>query len=173
MEKTHRDGLDLVCPDKSLDPLAHLVEGKFGLDAAIEMGALPDFGPVGSRHDRLREPEAQVARLVALLLADIQGVSKSLCDQHAGDGALAFYGRIGDKGRSVQDRVDPSDLETASIRQLLGAAKDGLGRVPGRGRDLVDGYGAVFVIDQDKVGEGAADIDAKTMRHMRSFARLQ
>ena len=165
MEKTYGEGLDTEFSDQSLGSFANLVERQLVFDPAIEMGALRHLGPMGPWHDRLGEPQSQIAHFVAFFLADIQGVPKSLGDQHAGYRALALYGQVRDKGCPMNDHVDPGDIEPVSIQQFLGAAKNRRGRILGRGQDLVNGNGPLVLIDQCEIGECAADVDAETMTH--------
>ena len=89
---------------------------------------------------------------------DVEDVAEALGRDQADGGALVRECDVGRDGRAVQEVVDLRQLHAALLAEAIDALDDAAGRIVGRGRDLVDGDLAGFLVHEDQVGEGAADV---------------
>ncbi len=118
---------------------------------------LDDVAPVGQRG---REAEEEVVNVVALFDAHFEDVAEARGREQADLGAPAFDDGVGDQRGAVQKFSDIGELDAFGGDQFvetLERAHRGIGR---RRQALVQPELAAFRIEQDEIGEGAADIEA-------------
>ena len=88
--------------------------------------------------------------------AKLQNITKAGRGDQAGLAELAFQNRVRRRCRAVDDKGDP--------RQLAFGLGDGVhhpeGLIVQRAGDLGESHRTTRLVEPDKVGEGAADIDA-------------
>ncbi len=122
---------------------------------AVGIHALRHFEPVFAL-DQGTEGAAQAVGLRPRAAAELQHVAEALGGDQPDPGDLAFEQRVGRRGRAVHD-----GLQDGGIDAGRGEGRHEADRlVVDRGRHLgeLDLVGAG--IDRQKIGEGAADIDA-------------
>ena len=159
MKEADGDGRNVELAEAARgSPDGRLVEGQ--LDAAVEAHALRHLDAQPARHQRRRILDAQVEQVVAALEAHIENVAEARRRQHAGDGAAALDHRVGDERRAMHDIADVADGDALLAQQGLDAGDDRLGGIVRRGQPLVHGHPATTRIEQRKVGERPADVDA-------------
>ena len=78
-------------------------------------------------------------------------------------GALVGQRDIGGDGRAVQQVVDLGQLDAGLSAEARDAFDDAASRVVWRRRDLVDSDLAGFLVNEDEIGECAADIDSNAL----------
>src|SRR5262249_48078683 len=66
-------------------------------------------------------------------------------------------------GRAVQEVVDVGETEAGLLAERADAVGAAASGVVGGGGDLVDGDPAGVLVDEDQVGERAADVDAEAL----------
>src|SRR5207247_402192 len=86
-------------------------------------------------------------------------VAKALGRDEPGPRALELEDRIGGDGRAVQDLAEIPAREPALLEQHGEPVHDGVRIVVDRRRDLLR-QNAALGVEQDDVGERAADVDA-------------
>ena len=127
---------------------------------SVGVRALVDFEPQVARHERRGQLQKQVVELVAMLARDLVGIAEAARREQCGAGAFALDDGVGDQRGAVDDAVHVGGLGLAALERLAQHLGDGHRRIGRRGQDLADGEVAGRVVDQDQVGEGAADVDA-------------
>ena len=170
MQEADRDRLDAGLLQRA-HALAHL--GVVELDQHVAVrncDPLLDRQAVAALDERPRLPrqlllEREVERL--LVPGDVDDVAEAVRRDHPGLRAGMREHDVGRDGRSVQEVVDVRQRDAGLRAQRLDALDDAArGVVRGR-RDLVDGDPALLLVDQDQVGERAADVDADRRSHLR------
>ncbi len=147
--------------------LATLVEqgGDGGADAflverlahrARGLHALPDLEPEVAR-DHRHEAAGHAVGLRPRPPAELDDVAKTLRGDHARAGEAAFEDGVRRRRRAVHDEVDVG----RRCSRLGERGDDAVRLVVGRRRRLGDAHPAVASVDQDQVGEGAADVDPR------------
>jgi len=137
-------------------------------DAAVGQRALGHVEAEIPGHQRLGQLELDVVKLEARLLADLDGVAKAGRRQQGGAGALALDDGVGDQ-RGAVDHLRRLRGGDAGAAERVG--EGGLHRargILGRGQGLGDRELAARLVDQDQVGEGAADVDADAVHRYRA-----
>ncbi len=113
------------------------------------------------------ELDLEVVHVVAMLVANEQRVAETLRRDQPGPTGLALDEGIGDEGGGVHDRSRDLGRGDPGLRQQLGHscahAVEGCSRC---GQRLVDDHAAALPVEEDHVGEGAADVDGQSpVRH--------
>ena len=125
-------------------------------DDAAGLDALGHLQPEIAGNDR-HEGSGHAVGLRAGAPAELDDVTKTRGGDHAGAGQPPFQHGIGRRGRAVDDQVDVAHRKTAVAKGGDHAER----LVVERRRRLGDANAAVAAcVDQDEVGESAADIDA-------------
>ena len=175
MQEANRDRLD--AGGRQFARLAAnlvLVDGHDGV--AVAADALVDLAAQAARRQRLGELEEQIVLVVALLFPHLEGVAESPGGQQRQLGAAALDNGVGHQRRSVNQVADVGEREPRFRQQGLEAFERPNRRVIGRGQALVDAHRAGISVDEDEIGEGAADIQADAIAirhtgHVRSLPR--
>jgi hypothetical protein len=166
VQKAHAHGVH-ACVLELAHPLTHLVFVERGEHLAVGGGhALPHREAMPPLGERPRLPgELLLEREVEGLLVtgDVDDVAEAFGGQHSDLGAGVGEDDVRGDGRPVQEVVDLGQRDAGLRAELLHALDDGAGQVVrGRG-DLVDCNPSGFLVDEDEVGERAADIDADAL----------
>ncbi len=153
----------VVCIDCRID--ACHVEG--GNDRAVGRHAFDDLDDMAPLHQRAGFVDVEVVGLVALLAADDQDVAEALCRHEARGGAFALENGVGCHRRCMQHGADIATVAAGLAQDVLQACDHGAARIGGRCRPLQrDGLLAI-VIQQDEIGECAADVKGNTDHQAR------
>ena len=169
VEKAHGEGFDPMRVDEALDGGSGVVDVERCLDVSFVADALGYFGAHVSRDHRGRVLEAQIEHVVAQLEPHVGNIHEAFGRQHAGRGTAALDHGVGHEGRAVDHGVDIRHGD-AMVPEQGGNALEHGGRGIGRRRQpLVDGHGALRLVEQREVGERAADVDSDTIGHVRSL----
>ena len=115
---------------------------------------------------RLGEFNLQVVHVIAMLVADQQGVAEAFCGYQPSFGRAPFYESIGDERRGVHDRRgDFGRGDRGSLLRFLQHSPDasahGIQRCFWRGEHLLGDDFAVAGVQQHEVGECPPDIHSK------------
>src|SRR5437588_8370951 len=102
LQNADRDAFDTVRLE-TLDKRLHRVLVERGDDAALSIDPLRHDIAIAAWHQRWRQIDIDVVLLEAVLVADLDGVAKSLGGDKSGPGAFAFDDRVGGEGRAVDD----------------------------------------------------------------------
>ena len=161
MQEADGDGLDArVLQEADLAADGILVERRD--DFAVRRGhALSDDAAVAALDERARLPrevllDREVERL--LVARDVEDVAEALGGDQADGGALVRQRDVRRDGRAVEQVVDLRQLHAGLRAEAVDALDDAAGGIVGGGRDLVDGDATRLFVDEDQVGEGAADV---------------
>ena len=163
VQEADRDRLD-ACLLQRPHSLAHLCVVELDQHVAVGDGdPLLHGQAVAALDERPRLPrqlllEREVERL--LVPRDVDDVAEAVRRDHPGVRAGMGEHDVGRDGRPVQEVVDVRECDTGLRAQRLHALDDAARRVVRRGGNLVDGDPALLLVDQDQVGERAADVDA-------------
>ncbi len=122
---------------------------------AVGIHALGHFQAVFALDQRV-ESAAQAVGLRARAAAELQHVAEAPGGDQADPGDLALEQRVGGGRRAVDDGLHGSRIGAGRGQRRHEA--DGL--VVDRGRHLGELHGVGSHVDRQKIGEGAADIDA-------------
>ena len=162
MEQADGDGLDPRVAQLAHAP-AHLVFVERDEDVAVRDGhALVDGQPVTALDERPRLPgqfllKREVVRL--LVARDVEDVAEAVRRQHPDLRTRVGEDDVRRHGRPVQEVVHLGERD-AGLRAEPADALDHAARGVVRGRrNLVDRDPAGFLVDEDQVGERAADVD--------------
>ena len=162
MHQADSDGLDVL-----VTQLGHQPGDRVGIWSAAQraVGVDPfvDFEAQVARHQRCRHLEEQVIQLVAVLAGDLVRVAEASGGQESRARALAFDDGVGHQGGAVDDVLDLIGRCAGLLQRIPEHVGDRLRRVAGRGQNFAHGERAAAVIDQDQIGEGAADVDADSV----------
>src|SRR5439155_15874 len=103
---------------------------------------------------------------------DLEDVAEALGGNEPRPGAAQLEQRVGGDGGAVKHLDHVATAETCLVEDLAEPVDDGAGVVLHAGRHLLDVQASVGV-EEDDVGEGAADIDrdAEAAHAVRSIAR--
>ena len=133
------------------------------LDAAVGAHALRHAEAQRTRHQLLRRRHAEVIAVVLQSLAHLDDIAMAFGGQQPDLGALVLQQGIGGDGGAMHDALGLGQQlvagEVQDIRQPTEAGHHSDRRILRRGRDFCQ-RGAAAGIHRDKVGEGAANIDA-------------
>ena len=174
MQQADRDRLDAGLLQRP-HALAHLVVVELDQHVAVRDGdPLLHRQPVAALDERPRLPrqlllEREVERL--LVPGDVDDVAEAVRRDHPGLRAGMGEHDVGRDGRPVQEVVDVRERDAGLRAQRLDALDDAARRVVRGRRDLVDGDPALLLVDQDQVGERAADVDADALHAPTSCER--
>ncbi len=112
---------------------------------------------------RIGELQEQVVDVVALLDAELEDVAEAAGGDKAEAGAAAFDQSVGDQGGAVDHVADVGERKLRRLQQF-GEALEGADRwVVRRGQAFVQADFRKFRIQQNEVGEGAADVETDTV----------
>ena len=110
--------------------------------------------------------EREVERL--LVPGDVEDVAEAVRRQHPDLGARVREDDVGRDRRPVQQVVDLRERHAGLLAEPADALDDAARRIVRRRRNLVDGDPARLLVDEDQVGERAADVDADALHARRS-----
>ena len=94
---------------------------------------------------------------------DVDDVAEALGRQHPDLGALVLEDDVRRDGRAVQEVVDVGEGDPGLLAELPDALDDCPRGVVGGGGDLVHRGATAFLVDEDQVGEGSADVDSDAL----------
>jgi len=162
VEQADGDGLDSRVPQLA-HALAHFVLVERDEDVAVRDGhALVDGQPVAALDERPRLPgqlllEREVVRL--LVPPDVEDVAEAVRRQHPDLCTRVGEDDVRRHGCPVQEVVHLGERDAGLRAEAADAFDHAAGRVIRRRRNLVDRDPAGLLVDEDQVGEGAADVD--------------
>ena len=166
MEEADRDCLDPVA-------LAHgrgrleICKVERDEDAAVAIDALAHLEPVASRQERGRLARYEVVHVRTVPAADLEHVAEPGGGHERGARAFALGERVDHDGRAVDELFDLGRVYLAPGDHVEHALRE----VVRRRGDLRDPNLAGLLVDDDEVGEGAADVGGDPHRQRaRSFA---
>ena len=163
------DRLD-ACGLQLADPLAHLVVVERDEHVAVRDGdALLHGQAVAALDERARLPgqlllEREVVRL--LVPRDVEDVAHPVRRDQPDLRARVREHDVGRDGRAVEEVVDLGERDAGLAAEIVDALDRPARRVVRRGRDLVDGDPTRLLVDEDQVGERAADVDADALHRL-------
>ena len=140
-----------------------LVEG--AKDRAVGQEPLADLTPQAPWHERRRRVDEEVVHVVATFVTDLERVAEPLGGQERRPRALALDERVGREGRAVDDGPNGSGRYSRIVQERRDALLDAVRRILRCGEDLAHARGTGRLVDDDQIGEGPADVDAKPGRH--------
>ena len=132
----------------------------------VRRHALVDFEAQFGRDERDGRIGEEIIKLGPVLAPNLQDIAETARGHKGGDGSLAFEQGVGRHGRTMDDvccagvfgaRIGSARTGGKNLRQPI---QHGLCRVVGGGEQF---EGAQFAADRvidDKIGEGAADVEA-------------
>ena len=130
--------------------------------------------PLGDRHrpvardQRLRLLELRVVEGRPDLARDLEQVAEPLRGDEAAARDLSLDDRVRRHRRRVDDEADLPGCHAALGERALDGAHEALGGIGRRRQHLRDRDRARLLVDQGRVGEGAADVDGHAHGHARS-----
>jgi len=164
VQQADRDRLDALGDQLADDPARSvLVEGL--PDLAIGQEPLAHFAAKPPRHEGRRRIDEEVVHVVAAFVADLERVAEALGGQERRPRALALDERVGRERRAVDDGPHGACGNRRLLEERADALLDRVRRIFRRGEDLAHARGPRRRVDDDEVGEGAADVDAQARRH--------
>jgi len=122
-----------------------------------------------ARHERRGRVDEQVVHVVAALVPDLERVAKALGGEQSRPRALALDQRVRGQRGAVNDRADAAGIHARVVQQRLDALLDAMGGILGGRQHLADADGAGDLVDDDEIGERAADVHAAARRHGGEF----
>ena len=159
MQEAHGDGVHAVGGEAARLG-GDRVEVERDEGVAVAVHALGHLQPAAARHQRLGILQEQVVDVVALLGAHLQDVAEALGGDEAEAGAAPLDQRVGHQRRAVDDLAHVGQRQAGighDLRQALQRADRGVVR---SGEAFVQPDAAINGVEQDEVGEGAADVEA-------------
>ena len=140
--------------------------------------ALGDAKRGGSERQRPRHQgdgllELDVVEARADLAADLEDVAEALGRDQRGPGDAALDDRVGGDGRAVGDVAEFGGVRVGGGQDPVGDVEEADARVGRRRGHLVDARRAGLLVDEDRVGERAADVDAEAVAHQRRARRAR
>src|SRR5256712_11288443 len=93
--------------------------------------------------------------------------------QERGLGALALDQGVGRERRPVDDGPDRVGSHSSFVEERVDPLLDAVRRVLRGRQDFAHARGRRRFVDDDEVGEGAADVDAEARRHGRRLQRAE
>ena len=166
VQETHRDRLDAGGGQFArLAANLILVDRHDGV--AVAADALVDLAAQVARRQGLGKLEEQIVDVVSLLSSHLEGIAEAPGGQQRQLDAAALDDGVGHQRRPVHQVADVGEGETGFRQQGLETFERPDRRILGRGQTLVDAHRAGVCVDEDEIGEGAADIqaDAIAIRH--------
>jgi hypothetical protein len=146
---------------------AHVVLVELADDGAVAGRALGHLDGVLQRGQRLGlgpdDPAGQPARHEGP--GDLQHLAEALRGDQADGGALALQDRVGRHRGAVQHLGDLAQLDPGFRADLADPGQHADGLVGRGGGGLGPPGGAAGLLDQQHVGEGAADVDTEPVGH--------
>ena len=139
---------------RRLHRLTHLVFVKGGHHRARGVDPLRHLEAALARHDGLEAAE-HAPRVGPGAPAELQRIAETLGGDERAAHALALQHGVGADRGAVNDRLEPA----RRLAKRGKARHEPVGLVRRGGRHLGDAHGRRVRIDQQQVGEGAADID--------------
>ena len=141
--------------DQAANGSAHLVLVERRAHIARRFDALRHFEPEIARDDR-HEDAGHAIGLRPRAAAELDDVAEAARGDHAGHRQPPLEHGVGRRRGAMDDQVDRLDREGGGVERGDHAMR----LVVDGGRRLGDADLAVAAIDEDQVGEGAADVDA-------------
>ncbi len=142
---------------------AHLVGIERGQHVAVAVDAFRHLQAMAARHQRVGELQEQVVDVVALLGAHLQDVAEAARGDQAQARAGALDQGVGDQGGAVDHVADVGERELGGVQQFGEALQRADRGVVRRGQALVEADFVALRVEQDEVGEGAADVETDTI----------
>ena len=132
------------------------------MDASVGQGPLVELEHVSALDRRRRELDLEVVHVVPMLVADLEDVGEAPGRDERGRGRLALDERVRDQGRGVNDGcVDLLRVDARPPERRVHAAAESDEHVRRSGERLLDDDRPCSGVDEDDVGEGAADVDGQ------------
>ncbi len=164
VEQADGDRLDLLAP-KDRGRRAHGVV----LERSQHLAGRPEpFGDghrAVARHERLRLLELRVVQGGPHLAGDLEQVAEPLGRDEAATCDLALDDRVGRDRRRVDDEPDLRRGDAAVLEGAIHRLHEAFGGIGRRRQHLRDRDRARLLVDQRRVGEGAADVDRDPDAH--------
>ena len=162
IEETDRDGFDPQ-PEQGAHHLPGLIRIEGLQDGPVAADPLVHLEAISSGDQRLGEFREEVVGGIAHLPADFQHVPEALGGDQPGFGPLALDDGIDDQGRAMDQLVQSGHEVRCGRFQRPDSLFHGIRGVPGSGQALAGLDLPGLIVQQDKVGKGAADITAESV----------
>ena len=159
VQEADGDRLDAV-GDQALRHRAHFGGVERRQHVAVAVHALRHLQPMAARHQRVGEAQEQVVDVVALLGAHLEDVAEAARGDQAEPRAAALDQGVGDQRRAVHHVADVGKREPSRLQQFGEPLERADRWVVRRGQALVQADVVALRVEQDEVGEGAADVEA-------------
>ena len=118
-------------------------------------------------HQRFWFLKLQVIERRPDLAGDLQHVPIAICRNKTGAGYGAFDDGVGGDGGAVHDVGHITGASHhLSFKMLIGSLDETDRRILRRGGDFADAQLTRLFVEQGSVGEGAADVDSESIRHL-------
>ena len=141
----------------------HLVRLERGQHVAVAVEALRHLQAMAARNQRVGEAEKKVVDVVALLGAHFQDVAEAACGDEAEARAGALDQGVGDEGGAMDHVADVGQREPSGVQQFAEALESADRGIVRRGQALVEPDLVALRIQQDEIGESAADVETDTV----------
>ena len=163
MEQADRHGLDAL-GEQAPDDLACAGLVQRLHHAAVGQEPLVHFSAEVARGQRGRGVDEEIVHVVAPLAADLEGVPEAPRREQPRSRALALDEGVGGERRPMDEAADGARRNPHFFEEAHDPGFNALGGVLGGRQELADPDGAARLVDQNKVGEGAADIHPEPVR---------
>ena len=164
VEQADGDRLDLLAPqDRCRRADGVVLERPQHLAGRAE--PLGDGHRAVAGNERLRLLELRVVQRRPHLARDLEQVAEALGRDEAAARDLALDDRVRRHGRRVDDEAHLRRRDAAVRERPVDRLHEPLGGIGGRRQHLRDRDRARLLVDQRRVGEGAADVDGYADAH--------
>ena len=114
-----------------------------------------------ARNDQIGFDEIDLILAVAALIGDLENIAKPLARHRGHDSPAPLDQSIGGQCRAMDEAGDLRPVCTCRGQHMFGPRKRPKGRVFRSGRCFGGGKDMPLPINQDRIGEGTANIDSK------------
>ena len=118
-----------------------------------------------ARHEWYRKPDEEIIKVVANFSADLENISKALGGDETGSSAVALDGDVCEKRRCVNCLPCPGEKFRGLGRKLFDSGQHRLFRIVWARQAFLDQNLAGAFIHQGEIGEGATNVETKSIGH--------
>ena len=141
-----------------LNDLRKIVEVQGRVNAAIRQNALFDNEAAAARDNKVRFGQVDIVLAVATFVGDFENIAKTLGGDDRRLGSASLYQRVGRKGCAMNESNDLCQVCVGFGQYVANAFQRTDRWIVGRCRGLCRRAYSVLVIDQNRIGKGAANI---------------
>ena len=141
----------------------HVIQVQLGDNFAVTVQPFRHLQPAAARHQRGGILQKQIVNIVALLGTHFQNVAETARGDQAKPGAFAFNQRVGHQGGAVHNLPNIGQRQPGGGDDLPQPFQRANRRVRRGGEAFMQPDIVAFGIEQDEVGERAANIETDTV----------